>query len=280
MRPALINPAVHPFSAFDIPHLLHAHAVRRGDHPFLIWEPFEGAGETWTYARFEEATARVAAGLKSRGVKPGERVLIHLDNCPETIIAWYACARLGAVAVTTNARSVADELTYFSDHAEVVGAITQPKMAALVQASCTKIKWLCVTETDNGAAASDPMPKGAEPFAALYGDAKDVPLRAADPDLNIGVQYTSGTTSRPKGVVWTHANALWGGKVCATHETLTADDVHLCYLPLFHTNAQSYSVLSTLWAGGTLVVQPRFSASRFWPVSLKHRCTWTSMVPF
>ncbi len=280
MRSALVNPAVHPFSAFDIPHLLHAHAMKRGDHPFLIWEPFEGAGETWTYRAFEEATARVAAGLKARGVTLGERVLIHLDNCPETIIAWYACARLGAVAVTTNARSVADELTYFSDHAEVVGAITQPKMAALVQASCTKIKWLCVTDTDSGAAATDAMPKGAEPFAALYGDAKDVPLRAADPDINIGVQYTSGTTSRPKGVVWTHANALWGGKMCATHETLTGDDVHLCYLPLFHTNAQSYSVLSTLWAGGTLVVQPRFSASRFWPVSLKHRCTWTSMVPF
>ena len=184
------------------------------------------------------------------------------------------------MAVTTNARSVGDELTYFSDHAEVVGAITQPKLAALVAASCTKIKWLCVTATDNGAAAVDSLPKGAEPFAALYGDAKDAPLRAADPDLNIGVQYTSGTTSRPKGVVWTHANALWGGKLCATHETLTADDVHLVYLPLFHTNAQSYSVLSTLWAGGTMVVQPRFSASRFWPVSLKHGCTWTSMVPF
>ncbi len=80
--------------------------------------------------------------------------------------------------------------------------------------------------------------------------------------------------------MWTHANALWGAKMCAVNEELTGDDVHLVYLPLFHTNAQSYSVLSTLWVGGTIVVQPRFSASRFWPVSLKHRCTWTSMVPF
>jgi carnitine-CoA ligase len=51
-------------------------------------------------------------------------------------------------------------------------------------------------------------------------------------------------------------------------------------LPLFHTNAQAYSMLATLWAGATAVVQPRFSASRFWPVSLEERCTWASIVPF
>jgi crotonobetaine/carnitine-CoA ligase len=61
---------------------------------------------------------------------------------------------------------------------------------------------------------------------------------------------------------------------------LRPDDVHLVHLPLFHTNAQAYSVLATLWAGGTAVVMPRFSASRFWPLSLKHRCTWVSMIPF
>ncbi|MES1990011.1 MAG: AMP-binding protein [Pseudomonadota bacterium] len=279
MRPQLLNPAVHPFSGFDIPHLLARHARVRPDHPFVIWEPFEGAGRTWTYAQFADETARVAAGLKARGVKAGERVLVHLDNCPETLIAWYACAHLGAVAVTTNARSVADELDYFSSHAGTVGAITQPKFAALVQASCKPIKWLVVTENDNGTPSDAVLPKGAEPFSSLYADAP-LPLRPADPDINIGVQYTSGTTSRPKGVVWTHANALWGAKMCAVNEELTGDDVHLVYLPLFHTNAQSYSVLSTLWVGGTIVVQPRFSASRFWPVSLKHRCTWTSMVPF
>lgn len=281
MRPTLLNPAVHPFSGFDVPHLLAVHAAARPSHPFLIWEPFEGAARTWTYAQFAEETARVAAGLKARGVRHGERVLIHLDNCPEAIIAWYACARLGAVAVTTNARSVGDELTYFSDHAAVVGAITQPKFAGLVAAGCKAIKWLAITETDNGApAAPGNHPQRAESFSALYGDAAEAPLRAPDPDANVGVQYTSGTTSRPKGVVWTHANALWGAKVCAMHEDLRADDVHLVYLPLFHTNAQSYSVLATLWVGGSIVVQPRFSASRFWAVSLKHRCTWTSMVPF
>ncbi|MGB5949212.1 MAG: AMP-binding protein [Parvibaculum sp.] len=279
--PRLRSPAIHPFSGFDVPRLLAHHAAARPDHPFLIWEPFEGPSRVWTYAGFADEVARVAAGLKARGVKFGERVLIHLDNCPEALIAWYACAHLGAVAVTTNARSAADELTYFAAHAGAVGAITQPKFAELVQSSCHDIKWLAVTETDNGApAAQGHRPGKAESFAALHGDPATVPMRAPDPMANVGIQYTSGTTSRPKGVVWTHANALWGAKLCAMHETLTPEDVHLVYLPLFHTNAQSYSVLATLWVGGTVVVQPRFSASRFWEVSLRHRCTWTSMVPF
>src|SRR5690606_10753487 len=153
--------------------------------------------------------------------------------------------------------------------------------AALVASSCRNIKWLAVTETDNGGEAEEKIrPPKSESFAALYGDIADVPMRAPDPMLRAGIQYTSGTTSRPKGVVWTHANALWGAKLCAMHEDLRASDVHLTYLPLFHTNAQSYSVLAALWVGATVVLQPRFSASRFWDVSARHGCTWTSMVPF
>jgi crotonobetaine/carnitine-CoA ligase len=56
--------------------------------------------------------------------------------------------------------------------------------------------------------------------------------------------------------------------------------VHQTYLPLFHTNALAYSMLASLWVGATCVIQPRFSASRFWRVALEHGCTWTSTIPF
>jgi len=279
MADILTRDMLHPFTGTDVAHVVAERARTRADHPFLVWEPFEGNAKTWTYARFAEDVARLAAGLKARGVRVGDRVLIHLDNSPECLLAWYACAHLGAVAVTTNTRSVADELSYFIDFAETVGAITQPKFARLVKECGPNLGWIAVTETDGGA-APEVDTSDFDTFASLYGDANDAPLRAPDPLLRVGIQFTSGTTSRPKGVVWTHANALWGGKLCAIHQWLDEDDVHLCYLPLFHTNAQSYSVLATLWVGGTLVVQPRFSASRFWDVSIRHKCTWTSMVPF
>jgi crotonobetaine/carnitine-CoA ligase len=114
----------------------------------------------------------------------------------------------------------------------------------------------------------------------LFADSADRPRRATDPTAPCSVQYTSGTTSRPKAVLWTHANALWGAKVNAAHQDLHASDVHQTYLPLFHTNALAYSMLASLWVGATCVIQPRFSASRFWRVALEHGCTWTSTIPF
>jgi crotonobetaine/carnitine-CoA ligase len=73
---------------------------------------------------------------------------------------------------------------------------------------------------------------------------------------------------------------LWAAKVNSAHEGLTAADIQLVYLPLFHINAQAYSVLASLWVGSTFVLQPRFSASRFWDVSVRNRCTWASQVYF
>lgn len=270
---------LHPFNDYDVPHLVDARAQQRAEHPFLIWEPFEGPTQTWTFARFAHDVASLAGGLAKRGIKAGDFVLVHLDNCPETILAWYACARLGAVAVTTNARSAPAELAYFADHCGAVAGITQPAFAELVAANAPNLKWLAVTDHDAGAASAQPPEKGFR-FAELMGDPADAPLRPADPLAPVGVQYTSGTTSRPKGVLWTHANALWGFRINAVHEDLRRDDVHLSFLPLFHTNAQAYCVGASLWAGCTVVVQPRFSASRFWPISLKHGCTWNSTIPF
>jgi crotonobetaine/carnitine-CoA ligase len=268
---------LHPFIGMDVPWLLEQQAQARRDHPFVVWVPFDGPEQSYTYGEFVARVQRIAGGLHRRGVQRGERVLIHLDNCPEALLAWYACAWLGAVAVTTNARAAGDELAYYAEHSEAVAGITQPRFADLVARHCTALKWLAVTHTDNGEPAAQP-PDRESHFDSI--DAEALPRHAPDPLGPCSVQYTSGTTSRPKGVLWTHANALWGARINALHEDLRADDVHLVHLPLFHTNAQAYSVLACLWVGATAVVVPRFSASRFWPVSLAHRCTWTSLVPF
>lgn len=267
----------HPFLGQDLPWLLEQRALARRDHPFIVWVPFEGPEQRWTYGEFLARVQRIAGGMQRRGVKRGDRILIHLDNCAEALLAWYACAWLGAVAVTTNARAAGDELAYYAEHSEAVAGITQPRLAELAARHCPGLQWLAVTATDGG---DEPAfaPERATHFDAI--DADPLPRRAPDPLAPCSVQYTSGTTSRPKGVLWTHANALWGARVNALHEDLRADDVHLVHLPLFHTNAQAYSVLACLWVGATAVVLPRFSASRFWPVSLAQRCTWTSLVPF
>jgi carnitine-CoA ligase len=264
----------------DVNWLLDRQAERRANHPFLIWEPFSGSARTWTYRQLRDDVLRLAGGLQARGIGPGDTVVVHLDNSPEFLLSWFALVRLGAVAVCTNTRSAPDEMRYFGEHSEAVAVITQPRYAAMLGAAIPRAKWLAVTGTDAGdEPETGTVAAAGERFDALFVD--EVPAPAAiTPYSAASIQYTSGTTSRPKAVVWTHANCVWGGRVSASHESLRADDVHLTYLPLFHTNAQSYSILATLAAGATTVLQPRFSASRFWDVSLRHRCTWTSLVPF
>ncbi|WP_316161275.1 AMP-binding protein [Bradyrhizobium sp. SZCCHNRI20481] len=270
---------VTPFDGMDVPWLLKLRSETRRDHPFLISAPFDAPARRWTYGEFHERVGALAAGLVKRGVKPGDAVLIHLDNCVEAMLAWFACVELGALAVTTNTRSAAAEMGYFAGHCRAVAAITQPAYAEMIAAHCRGIRWLAVISHDPGQPDTAAVGVG-DRFETLFADSADRPRRAVDPLAPCSVQYTSGTTSRPKAVLWTHANALWGAKVNAVHEDLHQGDVHQTYLPLFHTNALAYSMLATLWVGATCVIQPRFSASRFWSVALEHGCTWTSTIPF
>ncbi|MGH7076403.1 MAG: AMP-binding protein [Stellaceae bacterium] len=256
--------ALTPFDGTDIWALIAARAAARPDHPWLVWRPLSGPGRTWIYREFLAEASRVAAGLRRAGVGRGDRVLIHMHNCPEMLLTWFACGRLGAVAVSTNARLAGDEIAYVRDKVKPVLAVTQAELADLVAASCPGLKSY-VAETN---------------FADLLDAGGEVP---AETDLTmapLAIQFTSGTTSRPKGAVFTHANALWGARIGAAHMGLTGDDVSLVYLPLFHIVGLSWITLATLWAGGTVVLQPRFSASRFWPVSLECGCTFTVVMPF
>jgi crotonobetaine/carnitine-CoA ligase len=271
---------INPFTGRDVPWLVDAQASALGDKPFLHWHPDGVAESTISYAEFAAETLAYAAGLAALDVTMGDFVVIHMDNCPEFLFAWFACSRLGAVAVTTNTRSTREELAYFIGHCGAVGAITQPKYAHLVQSAGPCLRWVASTARDADADPDERPPPGVIAFEGLRGDPQAGPRRAAEPMRANSVQYTSGTTSRPKGVVWTHANALWSGSVTASHAKLTADDVHIFYFPLFHTNALAYSVLGTLWSGGSGVMLPKFSASRFWPLAERYGCTWASMVPF
>ena len=195
----------------------------RRDHPFLIWAPFDAPARSWTYGEFHERVGALAAGLVKRGIKPGEYVLIHLDNCIEAMLAWFACVELGAIAVTTNTRSAPAEMEYFAGHCGAVAAITQPAYAEidLGQLPRPALDRGDLARCRRRARARQRRARG-DSFESLFADSADRPRRATDPLAPCSVQYTSGTTSRPKAVLWTHANALWGAKINAAHEDLHA----------------------------------------------------------
>ena len=278
------NPApttlTDPMVKQDLPGLLDTQARRWGDKTFLIWSPFAGEERTWSYQGFASEVRRVAAGLAAQGVRAGDRVLIHLDNCPELLFAWFACASLGAVGVLSNTRSTGGDIAYFCELTEAVGAVTQPAYAEKVSRAEAAFRFVAVTESDAG----DPAEKNLNlprslPFAQLLAAGSREEVKIPDSTKDLSIQFTSGTTSRPKAVVWTHANVLFGAGQTARNYGLQAGDVCHITLPLYHVYALS-DLMGSFFSGGSVLLQRKFSAHRFWEPALRHGATWAPMVVF
>jgi crotonobetaine/carnitine-CoA ligase len=258
---------ISPFGSKDLRWLRDQQASTHGERDFLTWVPTDGPERRWTYFEFARDVAALGAGLRRRGISVGDRVAILLDNSPEFLLVWTAVTTIGAVAVCLNTRSSRDELRYFGEHSGTRRAFTHAVYAEALGACMPELQWMCVVDASGelSAVAGDPS--------------EDMPVRIGA-DAPASIQYTSGTTARPKAVVWSHANCLWGGAINSRHQELSPADVNLIHLPLFHTNALSYSFLGSYWAGSQIVLVPKFSASRFWDVAVRYRCTWTSTVSF
>ena len=269
-------PFLHPFFGMDAASCLRERATLHGDCDFLIWAPFDAPAQTWTWARFEDETARLAGGLLRRGVKPGDRIFIQLENCPETLLARFACAWIGAIAVLGNPALTGPETADLVDACGACAAITQPRLRDGL-ATCAGLSWIAVTASDAGAPPATPVAAG-EAFAALMDER--APARAPDPDAPAMILFTTGTTSRAKGVLWTHANVLWGARMAAMQQGVRTDDVYHVFLPLFHVVGFSWSFLGAFFAGARVLLQPRFSGSRFWDAAIAHRATLSSQVKF
>jgi carnitine-CoA ligase len=264
----------------DVRWLLDQWAVREPNKPMLIWAPFDGEDQHWTYAEFQECVLAISQSLVSIGVKQRDSILIHMENCPEFLFAWFACAYVGAVAVTTNCRSSEREIKYFCDQAGVVGAFTQPEFSQLVKRSLTKSAFLVLTNCSN-----EKFEENENPLTTLrFDDLLDSPPwrndRPTDPSINLSIQFTSGTTSRPKAVVWTHGNLIYAGQQGSRNYRLNNSDICQIYLPLFHMYGISQTFFSALWSGNTIVLQPKFSKNNFWRPALQYQSTWSAHIPF
>jgi crotonobetaine/carnitine-CoA ligase len=254
--------------------LLGHHARTQPDKTFLVYEDGEERAHAYTYRQFDSMVNRTANGLLRLGVSKGDRVHIHLTNCPEFLFFWFATAKIGAVMVPTSPLSPAEELSYPVAHSESIISVTQPDLLPAVQAvreSCPDIRRVVLC-------GSEDAPVGGMPFSSLVKrqpeELAPVPLDALD---DAAVMYTSGTTSRPKGVIITHANYIYGAEVVSKLIRLGPEDRHLVVLPLFHANAQYYSVMTAMLVGASVALTSRFSSSRYMRQATRHQCTVASL---
>ncbi len=242
--------------------LLEQRANATPDQPFL----FSAAdGRRWTYAEFDAAVNRTANMLAARGIVQGDVVSLLLPNSAEYIIAYFACFKLGALAGPVNSLLKAEEIEYVVNNSEAKLLLVNTEFRADVDAIRARMHTLhdVITFDDYApvVAAYEPTP----------GEAwRGRELTRADDAIII---YTSGTTGKPKGCLLTHGNLLANAQQITDWLKFTAQDRLLTVMPLFHMNAVMVTTIAALYAGGSSVVSPRFSASRFWQIVSDYQIT-------
>jgi crotonobetaine/carnitine-CoA ligase len=236
--------------------MLRSRAGIAPEHEFIVYQ-----GASHSYAQVLDEVGRTAALLAAQGVQGGERVGVMSLNHPSSVFVLFALARLGAIMVPVNPDYGVDEARYVLAHAEVCGVICSLAALPTVRAACDTLDampWLMLNE----AGAEPPALPVLQELAQACSD--PVPPAQTNPDATCVFIYTSGTTGFPKGVMHSQRSLLMAGEGFVERMHLQPDDRLLCVLPMFHINAIFYSLAGALAAGATLILEPRFSASRFW----------------
>jgi long-chain acyl-CoA synthetase len=224
-----------------------------------------------TWGELDRQVARFAAGLRRRGIVRGDRVALLLGNRDEFVVALYAVARLGAIAVPLNIREQKPELAYVLAHCGATMLIFEADLAerlpepAVVPALRRRIAVGFCAE--------------AEAFAALLGDeelSEAVPV--AEEDVS-AILYTSGTTGRPKGAMVTQLGMVHSAMHFQHTMGLSATDRALVAVPMTHVTGTVALVVVMARCAGTLVVMANFKAADFLALMERERITYTLIVP-
>src|SRR3954468_6343451 len=238
-------------------------AERDPEHLAIKLDDFE-----LNYQLLNEASARVAGLLKSKGVEPGDRVGIMLPNGPHFPVVFYGALRAGAVVVPMNVLLKGREVAFYlkDPEAKVVFAWHDFAEAAEQGASEAGTEVVLVKPGE---------------FEDQVGSAEavtDVAERSGD-DTAV-ILYTSGTTGSPKGAELTHDNLLSNvDTILDTLIQIKDDDVVLGALPLFHSFGQTCGLNSCIAAGGTLTLIPRFDPDKALEMIQRDRVTIFEGVP-
>ncbi|MFW5681145.1 MAG: acyl-CoA synthetase [Pseudomonadota bacterium] len=218
------------------------------------------AGESTTYARFHDRCYRLAAGLASLGVEPGDTVAVLAPNVPALLEAHFGVPLAGAVLNALNTRLDARTIAYILAHGEAKVLIADTEFAPVVEAALAQLdRPLTVIDIVDPAAPG--QRHGSLDYEELLqqGAADFVPYWPADEWQAIALNYTSGTTGHPKGVVYHHRGAYLNAIGNVLVWDMGDRPTYLWTLPLFHCNGWCFPWAVTL-QGGTHVCLRKLTA--------------------
>jgi fatty-acyl-CoA synthase len=214
----------------------------------------------FTYRELGARVYRLASALRRAGVRKGDRVAVLSPNATELLEAHYGIPQIGAILVAINARLTPGEVSAILEHSGARALLVDAALVGdAVRRSASAVS--LVVWTGSG---GDREPSwgdiGYERFLATGSDAPFAP-DVDDEEQTISINYTSGTTGQPKGVMYTHRGAYLNALAEVVETALQPDGVYLWTLPMFHCNGWCFTWAVTA-AGARHVIVPRVEAAQ------------------
>ena len=256
---------------------------RKGRRHFLTFQNRVGDVFEYTYAAFDEDVNRIANVFLDLGIEKGDHVALHLHSSPEFLMCLFGLAKIGAMAVPINEQYLADEAEYILENSDAICVVVEPLFYETYQELLARGHYF--PKGVVVARAGTESPKSNIDFSSIYTPLGTVEegqqgiydfwmmrceqsailrdsceLASDDP---VQIIYTSGTTSRPKGVVLTHANMVFSGLYGDWEVSLRGSDRVLTSMPACHSNFQLAALMPVITAGASLIIVEKYSATRF-----------------
>ena len=284
------------FTALTLGRQLEFWARETPDHDFIV---YPDRGLRWTYKQFDDRVNRLAKGLLAIGIRKGDHVGIWAKNVPDWLTFQFACAKTGAVLVTVNTAYKGEELDYVLKQSDMkmlglidafrdvdyidtlnrlVPELKHHARGHLLSKAYPHLRFVCYV----GQEKHRGMYTTAE-LMLLGGHQPDALLEEAQAALDchdiVNMQYTSGTTGFPKGVMLSHHNILNNGWSIGHRQRFTAADKLCLQVPLFHCFGVTLGVMAILSHGATLVVVEVFDPLLGLAAIHREKCTVLYGVP-
>lgn len=270
-----LTPTELRYPQVPIQEMLRVMANLAPDKPAIDYH-----GSLITYRELRQTSLRLAAALATQGVRQGDRVALHLPNCPQYVLAYYAVLHLGAIVVNVNPQYTPTELKHIMDTTSPKVMFTSEAAMSLVSALRETVEPFLVVVTAlrdfiAGGPVSTPqsldLPEGWLHFSRLLENAASdrpprVTIHCQDPAV---IMFTGGTTGFPKGAVLTHANYVASATACALwgEHSLRLVPVErravMTVLPLFHVFGQICCLQYAMYTGATMILVPKFEIDDF-----------------
>jgi acyl-CoA synthetase (AMP-forming)/AMP-acid ligase II len=241
-------------------------SARNGDGEALIC-----GNARMSWRQVVDRAARIAAGFRKLGLKPGDRVAVLLGNRIEFPLILFAAAHEGLVTVLLSTRQQKPEIAYVLTDCGAKILIHEAALAERLPDARDVPDIVHRIAIDD-----DPLRSG---FAALAENAPAPAPAAMSEEDTAMILYTSGTTGKPKGAMLAHCNIIHSSMIFASCLELTAADRSIAAVPLGHVTGVVANITTMICCAGTLIIMPEFKAADYLRLAARERVTYTVMVP-